>query len=51
LLAAKNIPNFKIAEEWDIDVSKVGRWRSRFAQTRFTGTEKDMPRESNHWWQ
>jgi len=28
LLAAKNTPNYKIAEALDIDVNKVGRWRS-----------------------
>ncbi len=27
LLAAKNVPNYKIAEELEIDVNKVGRWR------------------------
>lgn len=48
LLAAKNIPNYQIAEELNIDVNKVGRWRNRFAQTRFAGIEKDLPRGSNH---
>ena len=48
LLAAKGIPNYKIAEKLSIDVNKVGRWRNRFAETRFEGIEKDLPRGSNH---
>ena len=48
LLAAKNIPNYEIAEELNIDVNKVGRWRNRFAQKRFAGIEKDLPRGANH---
>jgi len=31
-----------------IDVNKVGRWRNRFADTRFPGIEKDLPRGANH---
>jgi transposase len=48
LLAAKNTPNYKIAEELSIDVNKVGRWRNRFAANRFEGIEKDLPRGANH---
>ena len=48
LLAAKNIPNYKIAEKLDIDVNKVGRWRNRFEKKRFEGIEKDLPRGANH---
>ncbi len=48
LLAAKGIPNYKIAEELSIDVNKVGRWRNRFAEKRFEGIEKDLPRGNNH---
>ena len=48
LLAAKNIPNYEIAEELNVDVNKVGRWRNRFAQNRFAGIEKDLPRGANH---
>jgi transposase/transposase-like protein len=48
LLAAENIPNYKIAEELGIDVNKVGRWRNRFADRRVEGIEKDLPRGANH---
>lgn len=48
LLAAKNIPNYKIAEELEIDVNKVGRWRNRFVQRRLQGIEKELPRGANH---
>lgn len=48
LLAAENIPNYKIAEELGIDVNKVGRWRNRFAERRLQGIEKDLPRGANH---
>ncbi len=48
LLAAKNIPNYKIAEELGIDVNKVGRWRNRFEQRRHQGIEQDLPRGANH---
>jgi len=48
LLAAKNIPNYKIAEELEIDVNKVGRWRNRFAERGLQGIEKDLPRGANH---
>ena len=48
LLAAQNIPNYKIANQLNIDVNKVGRWRNRFAEQRFSGIEKDLPRGANH---
>ncbi len=48
LLAAKSIPNYKIAEELGIDVNQVGRWRNRFVANRFEGIEKDLPRGANH---
>lgn len=48
LLAANNIPNYKIAEELNIDVNKVGRWRNRFAERGLQGIEKDLPRGANH---
>jgi len=48
LLAADGTPNYKIAEILNIDVNKVDRWRNRFAQNRFQGSEKDLPRGANH---
>ncbi len=48
LLAAANIPNYKIAETLEIDVNKVGRWRNRYAEIGFAGIEKDLPRGANH---
>ena len=48
LLAAKEIPNYQIAQTLGIDVNKVGRWRNRFAENRLAGIEKDLPRGANH---
>ncbi len=48
MLAANNIPNYQIAEELNIDVNKVGRWRNRFAERGLQGIEKDLPRGANH---
>ena len=48
LLAANETPKYKIAKLLNIDVNKVGRWRNRFAQKRFQGIEKDLPRGANH---
>ncbi len=48
LLAADDIPNYKIAEELDIDVNKVGRWRNRFFERGIQGIEKELPRGGNH---
>ena len=48
LRAADSTPNYKIAEELNIDVNKVGRWRNRFAERRLPGIEKDLPRGANH---
>ncbi|MCP4262004.1 MAG: IS630 family transposase [Planctomycetes bacterium] len=48
LLAAKNIPNYKIAEKLQIDVNKVGRWRNRFADNGLQSVVKELPRGANH---
>ena len=48
LLAAQNIPNYKMAEELEIDAHKVGRWRNRFFERGLEGIEKDLPRGANH---
>ena len=48
LLAAENIPNYKIAEQLQVEVNKVGRWRNRFAEKGLAGIEKDLPRGANH---
>lgn len=48
LLAAEGFPNYQIAKKLGIDVNKVGRWRNRFAVSRFAGIEKDLPRGANH---
>ncbi len=48
LLASENIPNYKIAKKLKIDANKVSRWRNRFAEHRFRGIEKDLPRGANH---
>jgi transposase len=38
------MPNKEIAEELGTKPHTVGRWRSRFAEHRFAGIEKDLPR-------
>ena len=48
LLAAKHIPNYQIAEQLNVDVNTVGRWRRRFAEHRLAGIEKELPRGNNH---
>ena len=48
LLAAQNIPNYKMAEELEIDANKVGRWRNRFFERGLKGIEKDLPRGAHH---
>ena len=48
LLAAQNIPNYKMAEEMEIDANKVGRWRNRFFERGLEGIEKDLPRGAHH---
>ena len=48
LLAAEDIPNYKIATKLSLDVNTVGRWRNRFAEKGLPGIEKDLPRGSNH---
>jgi len=44
LMAAKGLQNRDIAQELGMDPGKVGRWRTRFAQHRLAGIEKDAPR-------
>jgi transposase len=48
LLAAAGLPNYKISEELNIEVNRVGRWRNRFAEHGHCGIEKDLPRGGNH---
>jgi transposase len=48
LLAAEGMPNYKISQELEMNINKVGRWRNRFAENRFSGIEKDLPRDGNH---
>ena len=44
LLAARGRSNGDIAEELGMKPHTVGRWRSRFAEDRLKGIEKDLPR-------
>ena len=48
LLAAAGLPNYRISEELNLEVNKVGRWRNRFAEKGLAGIEKDLPRGGNH---
>ena len=40
LLAADAMPNYEIAQQLNIDVNKVGRWRNRFAEQRMDGINR-----------
>jgi transposase len=44
LRAAEGLENRAIAQQLGMDPGKVGRWRTRFAQHRLAGIEKDAPR-------
>jgi transposase len=44
LLAADGMSNADIAEELGIKPHTAGRWRTRFAELRLKGIEKDLPR-------
>jgi len=44
LLAAEGLLNKEIAGRLEVKAHTVGRWRSRFAELRLTGIEKDLPR-------
>jgi len=48
LLAANEIPNYRITKELKLDINTVGRWRNRFQEKRIAGIEKDLPRGANH---
>ena len=48
LLAAESVPNYLIAEQLNIDINTVGRWRNRFAEEGYIAIEKDRPRGANH---
>jgi len=44
LLAAEGLLNQEISGRMGVKAHTVGRWRSRFAELRLTGIEKDLPR-------
>jgi len=44
LLAADGMLNKEIASQMGVKAHTVGRWRSRFAELRLAGIEKDLPR-------
>jgi len=44
LLAAEGMSNKEIASKLGVKAHTVGRWRSRFAELRLAGIEKDLPR-------
>jgi transposase len=44
LLAADGMSNKEVAAEMGVKAHTVGRWRSRFAELRLAGIEKDLPR-------
>jgi transposase len=44
LLAADGMSNLEIAQKLRTKPHTVGRWRSRFAELRLAGIEKDLPR-------
>ena len=50
LLAASGMPNKQIAPQVGTDRFTVARWRSRFANQRLAGIEKDAPRSGRKAW-
>ena len=44
LLAAEGLENKEIASKLGVKAHTVGRWRSRFAELRLAGIERDLPR-------
>ena len=44
LLAADGMQNRDIAEQLSVGRMQVARWRGRYAQLRFSGIERDLPR-------
>jgi transposase len=44
LLAADGLQNKVIAQQLDVGRVQVSRWRERYAQTRLSGIERDLPR-------
>jgi len=44
LLADQGVENTEIAERVNVSMGLVGRWRQRYAESRFTGIEKDRTR-------
>lgn len=44
LLAAEGMQNLQIAEHLGIGRIQVARWRGRYAEMRFAGIERDLPR-------
>ena len=44
LFAADGMSNKEVAMEMGVKAHTVGRWRSRFAELRLAGIEKDLPR-------
>ena len=44
LLAAQGVQNKDIAKELGVGRVQVARWRDRYAQARFEGIERDLPR-------
>lgn len=44
LLASKGMQNKEIADDLGVGRVQVGRWRERYAESRFAGIERDLPR-------
>ena len=44
LLADRGLENIEIAERVNVSMALVGRWRRRYAESSFTGIEKDKTR-------
>lgn len=48
LLASKNKANAEIAEELEVNINTVAKWRKRYATEGLTGIENERPRGGNH---
>lgn len=48
LLSSEGFTNKEISEKLTLSEHKVSRWRNRYAEKRYAGIEKELPRGLNH---
>ncbi len=48
IMAANDVPSYKISQQLLVSKNTVGRWRKRYIEQRMGGIMKDRPRGKNH---